>query len=266
LTGASTDAPISTIFNDYARWYDDLYQDKDYEAETSFVEALFKRHLTRPPVALLDVACGTGGHAIPLARRGYSVTGVDLSPGMIEQARAKAGAAGLEIRFEIADMRELALELDAHFDAVLCMFASIGYMPDAEALGEALRAMRRRLRPGGVLIFDFWNAAAVVRDYEPYRLKRATTASGRSVTRLSTVTVDNVSQVCSIRLEGFVRQGSQILGEFDELHRLRFYSQKEMSNHVRQSGLELVQMTPAGDPDGNPTESTWSVTVVARAA
>jgi ubiquinone/menaquinone biosynthesis C-methylase UbiE len=263
LTGASADAPVSTIFNDYARCYDDLYQDKDYEAETDFVEALFKRHLARPPVSVLDVACGTGGHAIPLARRGYSLTGVDLSAGMIEQAQKKALAAGLKIRFDLADMRELALE--GEFDAVLCMFASIGYMPDAEALNAALRAMRRRLRAGGVLIFDFWNGAAVLRDYEPYRLKRASAASGRSVTRLSTVTVDSKRQVCSIRLEGFVRQGSQILGEFDELHDLRFYSPQEMSKHIRESGLELLQMTPAGDPDGNPTESTWSITVVARA-
>jgi ubiquinone/menaquinone biosynthesis C-methylase UbiE len=263
LSAGSDDGSGSEIFSEYARWYDDLYRDKDYEAECDFVEALFHRHLSRTPQALLDVACGTGGHAIPLARRGYALTGVDLSTQMIELARQKAHAAGLKISFAVADMSNLAL--GTQFDAVLCMFASIGYMADAAALKQALRGMCRQLKPGGILVFDFWNGHAVAREYAPYKLKGATTGSGRRVTRLSSVTVDMMRQVCSIRLEGFAREGSQIVGEFHERHNLRFYFPQEMSHYIEESGLKLLQMAPNGEAGGTPTPSTWSITVVAQA-
>jgi len=63
----------------YAGTYDALYQDKDYEAECDFLQQVFARYAQAPIRAILDLGCGTGGHALPLARRGYALTGVDRS-------------------------------------------------------------------------------------------------------------------------------------------------------------------------------------------
>ena len=87
-----------------AEVYDLIYQDKDYEGETDFVEGLFRDYSRRSGVTILDGGCGTGGHALPLARRGYQVTGIDASAEMVKLASEKAGKAGLDIGFHAVDM------------------------------------------------------------------------------------------------------------------------------------------------------------------
>jgi len=71
----------------YADQYDLLYHDKDYEAECDLLEEVFRRYGQEPIKSILDLGCGTGNHAILLARRGYRVTGVDLSADMLAHAR-----------------------------------------------------------------------------------------------------------------------------------------------------------------------------------
>ena len=73
---------------DYAAAYDALYSDKDYEAETDVLEQLFAQYASGPVHEVLDLGCGTGSHAVSMARRGYAVTGVDFAPEMVSRARA----------------------------------------------------------------------------------------------------------------------------------------------------------------------------------
>ena len=82
-----------TVFGcGYADQYDLLYSDKDYEAECDLLEEVFRRYGTGPVQTILDLGCGTGSHALLLARRGYQVTGVDRSQEMLAQARQKAAS------------------------------------------------------------------------------------------------------------------------------------------------------------------------------
>jgi SAM-dependent methyltransferase len=98
---------------------------------------------------LLDVGCGTGGHLRHLCSR-YDVCGVDLNPHMLAEARKHLG----EVPLYEADMRTLAL--GTTFDAVICLFSAVGYMRDSGELDDAIGAMARHLRPGGVLVVDGW--------------------------------------------------------------------------------------------------------------
>jgi ubiquinone/menaquinone biosynthesis C-methylase UbiE len=90
---------------------------------------------------LLDLCCGTGRHAVALQRRGARVTGIDSSSKLLTLARAKAERVGSFPRFVLGDARELPLR-SASFDAAICLFNSIGYGTDAEALAM-LREARR---------------------------------------------------------------------------------------------------------------------------
>ena len=87
------------VFGTYGEYYDIFYDDKDYEQECDFVQKIFKKYSSSPVKSILDAGCGTGGHSIPLALRGYEVTGIDASPVMIKKARQKAKEAGVNPAF-----------------------------------------------------------------------------------------------------------------------------------------------------------------------
>ncbi len=107
------------------------------------------------PLRVLDAACGTGQHAIAIAREGMSVSGADISPEMISVARQNASAAGMEIRFEAAGFGSLAQTFGAgSFEALLCLGNSLPHLLTPAALAGALADFRASLKPGGMLLIQ----------------------------------------------------------------------------------------------------------------
>jgi SAM-dependent methyltransferase len=104
---------------------------------------------------VLDIACGTGNTAIPLARRGCIVTGVDIAPNLLVQARERAAAEGLSIAFDEGDAEALPYA-DASFDAVTTMFGAM-FAPRPELVASEIT---RVLKPGGRLAMANWNPAS----------------------------------------------------------------------------------------------------------
>jgi len=120
--------------------------------EEPFFRGVFADH---GAASVLDVACGTGRHAVAFARWGLRAAGADISPAMIERARAAARAAGVRVTWTVAGFGGLAAAVaDAvgSFDAVTCLGNSLPHLPDDAALDGALADMARMLRPGGVLV------------------------------------------------------------------------------------------------------------------
>lgn len=111
----------------YADQYDLFYGDKDYESECDLLERVFKRYSKEPVHTILDLGCGTGNHSIPLACRGYEVHGVDLSENMLAHAlkKSQSGKINHPPVFSQGDVR--SVDLGKQFDAVLMMFAVLGY-------------------------------------------------------------------------------------------------------------------------------------------
>jgi len=132
--------------------------------ELPFLERLFASHDVR---RVLDAACGTGHHAIALARRGYQAVGADLSAAMIEQARRNAAAAGVEARFAVAGFGGLAA-LGETFDAVLCLGNSLPHLLTEKALAEALSDFAAVLHPGGLVVIQNRNFDRVWRRRERF--------------------------------------------------------------------------------------------------
>jgi len=138
-----------TFFTDpVVRFWDAAVPPAAAEAEVSFIV----RHAQlRPHATVLDVPCGTGRHSLPLARAGFTVTGIDLSTTALSRARARAAAEGLNARFQRSDM--LDFEVDAPSDALVCMGNSIGYFEPSLTHG-LLAKFASALRSGGRLIID----------------------------------------------------------------------------------------------------------------
>jgi SAM-dependent methyltransferase len=122
------------------------------EALTTAPAAKLVRHAgVRAGQRLLDVACGTGVVAVTAARAGANVSGIDITPSLVEHARENARIAGLVIDFQEADAEALPFE-DGGFDAVLSQFGHMFAPRPAVAVSEMLRV----LKPGGVLAFSTW--------------------------------------------------------------------------------------------------------------
>jgi SAM-dependent methyltransferase len=136
------------VFTRSARFYDAIYAFKDYGKETARIDALIRER--RPEArTLLDVACGTGLHLQHLRER-YEVEGLDLDPELLKLARERLG----DVPLHEGDMRDF--DLGRRFDAVTCLFSSIGYAKTEPELRGALAAMARHLEPGGVLLVEPW--------------------------------------------------------------------------------------------------------------
>jgi SAM-dependent methyltransferase len=129
--------------------------------ELPFIEALLKPYGKK--ARYLDAACGTGKHAIALAKMGYVLAGADLSGGMIKQAGDNATAAGLEMRFEQAGFGRLAETFGNEvFTGVLCLGNSLPHVLSTEELEKAVRDFARILQPGGIVIIQNRNFDAVL--------------------------------------------------------------------------------------------------------
>jgi len=153
------------LYTEYAKYYDMIY--KEYleirvPKLVDFIVKVFKEDSRRRVVDVLDIACGTGGPTIELARRGYKVLGVDISEQMIRIAREKAQDEGLPVKFGVCDMRNLNFKEE--FDAATCLFTSISYNASKDDMLKTLRGVYKALRPGGVFIADNPN---------PFRSERA---------------------------------------------------------------------------------------------
>jgi 2-polyprenyl-3-methyl-5-hydroxy-6-metoxy-1,4-benzoquinol methylase len=155
--------PWQQFFDRFAPRYDDEVFTKNTDAEIEFLI----RH-AKPPAggAILDLGCGTGRHSVPLARRGFRVTGVDISGGMLDIAERRARKAGVSVEFVRADAVEF-MRADA-FDTVICLcegaFCLLREGDDAlDRDATILRNIRASLRSGGVVILNALSALRPVR-------------------------------------------------------------------------------------------------------
>lgn len=251
-----------TPFGAYAAFYDALYREKDYVGECDFLEQIFARFAASPVRKILDLGCGTGGHAVPLARRGYGVTGVDRSAQMLAVAREKGGRLGLSIRLEEGDI--CSWRGCGMWDAVTAMFAVLSYQVDHEAVAAAIETARRHLGPRGLFVFDVWFGPGVVTDPPGERIKE-TREGDQDIIRCASSTLDLVHQIVEVQYSLIVANGRGKVERIRETHRMRFFFPNELELLLRAGGFRLVHLSPFGHIDEAVRRETWNVTVVAEA-
>jgi SAM-dependent methyltransferase len=252
-------------FSDYAAYYDLFYRGKDYAEEAGFVLRVLQEQ--NPAVRrILELGCGTGGHALHLVESGCSVTGLDLSERMVQKALTRFAALPPEVRDRFRASRGDAANFTSaeKQDAVVSLFHVASYQATNEALLGYFRSARGALGPGGLFLFDFWHGPGVLSD-RPHARERIETAGDVTVTRttrphlLVNENVVEVNYTFSV-LEG----GVSPMPDFAELHRMRYLFVPEIELLAAQTGFRLVET--GRWMDRSPlTDSDWYGYAVLRA-
>jgi len=224
-----------TAFGAYSRYYDLLYRDKAYGDEATHLDALI-REQTPAAKTLLELGCGTGGHAVQLAKHGYAIHGIDLSQTMLAVARAHESD---NLHFSHGDAR--SVRLGRTFDTVISVFHVMSYQTTNADLSAAFSTARAHLDPGGVFVFDCWYGPAVLTDRPVVRVR--TIEDGNIVvTRIAEPAMHAAENLVDVNYHVFLRdKHTQETSELRETHRMRYLFSPEIALLLLQAGFEQVR-------------------------
>ncbi len=219
-------------YTDFARIYDSLMQsDIDYEKWADYIENLFDMYGVSPNL-VCDLACGTGNITIPLAKRGYDMTGVDISEDMLNMARSKSE--GLDILYLNQNISDI--DLYGTMGAFLCMIDGINYiLPQKSLLKMFTRIKTCFIDRGGLLIFDISTE---------YKLKNIIGSNtfvhcGRDIFYTWQNRYIEKKKLSDMFLTFFVKQGGSY-ARFEERHLQRAHSVTELTSILKKAGFETV--------------------------
>ena len=151
--------PVSPSTRQYAQASHIAWEYDDYFAELplfAFDQEVLEDVFT-PPARVIDLGCGTGRHVITLARRGFDVVGVDLSPFMIDVAREKLAREGLDAELVTGNITDLSRFDTTSFRYAICMFSTLGLIRGADNRLAFLEEVCRLLEPGGRFVAHVHN-------------------------------------------------------------------------------------------------------------
>jgi len=210
---------------------------RDTKAEVDFLTWAFRNLARREVNTVLDVACGTGRHALPLSQLGYKVVGIDLSRQML--SCCAESDEGDKVGLVQGDMRLLPFKGDV-FDAMFCMFSSFNHLVRNEDIISALRSFRSSLKPGGVLILDLISPFKFFR--LGFRLEEVHECekNGIQVRRILNHHIDEVEAIWYQSEHAVIKAGSQVM-ENRETHPVRLLSYPEMRHLLEEVGFEGIR-------------------------
>lgn len=228
------------IFNQYAEYYDLLYKDKDYMQEANYINSLLQEYSSNTK-SILELGCGTGKHAILLGNKGYKVHGVDLSEGMIREAKINLKQERLSgIQLTQGDIRKIRLE--EKFDAVISLFHVMSYQTENKDLEEVFQTVREHLNEEGLFIFDCWNGPAVLAEQPETRVRRLENEIVK-VTRIAEPVLHPNENIVDVNYEIYVtnKQNNHI-EKFNEVHKMRYLFKTELMWLASQYGFTFENM------------------------
>ena len=244
----------------HAELYDLFYADKPYEAEAAFVDQCLREYSVGSTNSLLEIACGTGTHALSLEKRGYKIVATDYSNDMLERARQKGS--GSRVDFRLQDMTELDVS-GAPFDAAYCLFDAIGYVVTNDALEKVFCGVHKHLRRDGLFIFEFWHAGAMLRHYDPVRVRRWK-KDDSLILRLSETTLDYANQLSRISYSIYELNADGTYSSLNETQVNRYFLVQEMAAWLTATGFAPVKWFAGFSNDETISDETWHIVAVAR--
>jgi len=257
------------VFQNYAKYYDLLYQDKDYIDEAKFLTTLLRQYNIGSDANLLELGAGTGKHACYLAEQGYFVTGIEQSDIMLEIADRALSAQSADIAEHVklykGDIRtwDRKANQEKKFDAVFSLFHVMSYMQSLTDLKFVFANIKKQVKPGGIFIFDCWYGPAVL-NLKPETRFKIMTDGEYTIERVAQSSMDTTKQQVTVDYTLFAKDKDQgKYQKFTEQHIMRFLFKSEIELLCNQFDVQLVDnfewMTKAAL-----SENTWGACFVIK--
>ena len=224
-------------FEQYAGYYDLLYQDKDYKKEAEYIYSLLQKYAPKAQ-ALFDLGCGTGRHAELLAQMGdYKIFGVDQSEEMLRFAFSRA-TSNRNLHFSHGSLQNFSLPNQA--DVITALFHVMSYQSTDTLVIDALKNIAKHLKPGGIFLFDCWYGPAVLLQRPELRVKRAENERVK-VTRIAEPKMRENENIVEVHYDTFAEDKQKhTLIEFQETHIMRYFFLGELQYYLQQAGFSLL--------------------------
>jgi len=214
--------------------YDLIYADKDYKGQSAKLVRIIEQRLKSGGNTVLEAACGTGSY-MQFLKDKFTISGFDLSTEQIEAAKKRLP----DLDFFVADMTDF--DTGQPYDAVLCLFSSIGYLQTKGALDKAIANMAKHTKPGGLIIVEPWLKAE---NFEEGHVSLETNSNDKMTVARMGVSSKEGNNVSVINMHHMVgtRDGVQ---HFLEVHKLGMYSDNDFTDAFAKAGLE-IEIDPEG--------------------
>jgi len=249
-------------YDQYAQYYDILYQDKNYVKETDFVDTLIKKHQGKQSNSLLDLGCGSGEHAYLFAEKGYNVLGIDRSEPMIDLAASQYPASE-KLSFKVRDITNYTPEQP--FDTAVALFNVIGYLSTNDNLNATFSNVAKSLNTGGLFIFDFWYGPAILHKQPQTQIKRLET-DYTSITRISEPHLFHEENRVNLFIELIVEDRLSNRTQYiHEEHPIRYFFMPEIEYFAKKHGFDLIDSHAWMESDIPPSlENTYACVVLKK--
>lgn len=231
-------------YRQFASVYDRLMEEMPYSEWMSFTRKCWETYGT--PKTIADLGCGTGNIAIPLARSGFEVFGIDLSADMLAIARSKWDEPPVRgLRGEQGGVRWLQQnmsdwELPEPVDAVISFCDCLNYLTEEDDVIAAFRSTFEGLAPGGLFLFD----VHAPRQLERYANEQPFVYDEKDVAYLWTSEYEEDPPVIRHEITFFVRDDAAggLYRRFEESHEQRAYEPEWLSEKLSAAGFELLRL------------------------
>ncbi len=250
-----------TQFGDlYSRYYDLIYQGKDYSSEVEYVDTLIKNEPIKIKT-ILDLGCGTGRHDELLCNKGYVVHGVDISEEMLKVAETRRKNIENKLVFNQSDITKL--ELNQKFDAVISLFHVMSYQISNKALDEVFSRVKDHLNDGGIFIFDFWYGPAVLTD-PPKTTTKKLEDEFIKIKRTAESQINVQKNTVDVRFDILVENKKDYkLLKKKELHKMRYFFDTELELLCDKNSFHILEKYKWLSFD-EPGLKTWNVVWVIK--
>jgi len=227
---------MAKVYEKSAEYYD-MFSIVPPDRELEFIEHCFKEMSGRKIQDILDAGSGTGLFSIPLAKKGYKVTGVDLSSEMNKVARGNAEKEGVSLKIVEGDMQ--SLPFSEEFDAVICMGDAFQYLLTDEAIDAAVQCFHKALRKKGILIIRITNFLAMMEDFKDVVILPIETEDAL-ILRIFKYFIDEIGAVMNRVDFDLIYKDGKTKAVYEE-HKFRILSLHEMKRFLSDATFKKIK-------------------------